>query len=450
MTIARSYAALVADVQAMWDTTMKVGDAPKTSEFVAPNGTWIVRVYVGQNGYKKCFITSPFLEDRGKKAQLYSVGALIALLNDLYGPESLTDDLITPATNHVVTKDDSCTPQGLAAPAPPVPPAPPLASATDSIKEWASLVIQKHVREYQLLRLREKVDHRAIVAYATRLHEEQVRENIEATLQEDLPLVLPQNLHSAPIAPFRSMSDLTLRTFSFERKELRDVATTYMNKYALKTHEYDSALVILSDTHYPLLRGPLPLPSGTRAIRLGRGLVYVRNTDCKLSAQHIHALKTHFAPPWKTQVQKMCKERHADCLGVFDVFGDRACTNTYIGSLVLAKFASRRHDVVAPALSIESIVAKVKHAGHGSLMYELCTHMLFADSSEATASHGYMFAQCLDFDFWGRMDPNRYGKAFAFQLVQTYKTYHFEEECSMRSIRFDREDVFGHSASPKH
>jgi hypothetical protein len=83
-------------------------------------------------------------------------------------------------------------------------------------------------------------------------------------------------------------------------------------------------------------------------------------------------------------------------VGVFEMYSNRKMK--FKGGLILIRFDILQAGQHIPAICIESIVAFRKHKKIGKYLFNFCREMLF--SSSDTASHGFIFSQCVDIPFW--------------------------------------------------
>lgn len=206
-------------------------------------------------------------------------------------------------------------------------------------------------------------------------------------------------------------------------------------------HSLFCAKAILRTPHFPLIVGELALPMGRRA-SCGR----IFKPTSELSQQHVAAIARHFGPEWIGTLRHMIE---SCALTVYDVFEDRY-DRTFLGGVVLQKFAVRIMGQLSPVVGIASIVALHPAAGVGAAIFEFCKQLLFADDPQIT--HGFVFAQCLiDTPFWElRMDKTNFARTLCFQLAWRHEgAYHYEQFCEMRSTLVSRGELDGPVPSPE-
>ena len=200
--------------------------------------------------------------------------------------------------------------------------------------------------------------------------------------------------------------------------------------------EYPYARAVVRTPHFPLLLGRLPLSAvdELHAVPVDGGArtLYIRRTAAP-SAAHEALLTAEFREKWMHHVRMVAGVRN---VGVYDVFEDAAETR-FVGGLVVERFLAKTRGRLYPALSIESIAVVSKERGDGTRLVDVARRLLFF-RTPPLASSGFLFAQCLDSDFWagergGLLDHSATALCLVFQMQTLFASYHFEEDCTCRA-----------------
>jgi hypothetical protein len=234
------------------------------------------------------------------------------------------------------------------------------------------------------------------------------------------------------------------------RERVKDAAEGVLETDPPTTkHPFICSKAVLKLKHFPVILGHLPLPEGLRKVVLENEVgeyatYYVQCTDT-ISEEHARLLSENFKPKnkWRDHMVRMMRERKEERqLFAYDFFTDPAL-QFCAGSVVVTKLLTRasKGGVVtfAPALSIESIVARTKSSGTGNFLFAFCKALLWTDATDV--EDGFLFAQCLAIPFWNTLlDVSNLGRCLAFQMESLYADYEYEEACTVRGSKFNKFD----------
>lgn len=131
----------------------------------------------------------------------------------------------------------------------------------------------------------------------------------------------------------------------------------------------------------------------TNTSTMGKYDVKVCNS---LSPEHEQALTDELGVKWTKLVKKMLRKRPLMTIFEFWLSGN------FEGGIIMTKMLTDSEllkDVPVPAVCIESIVSANPSQGTGSAMFGFAQMQLFSHSSD-WAPYGFVFAQCVDTEFW--------------------------------------------------
>lgn len=411
------------------DTVEELVRQPRTLEgddvlkIQGPSGIWKVRLKLNDRGYWNMTITAP------DNAKFYSVAKLKSNVSTYESSAKAT----APAKNEVLQNEVLQTEEQVASSAVILARArfflfrKDVVNVVQMCERVARLRAEAEEAERALVQCKADCDARYARLCSSVRHLETVHPSSFRKSVTSLDTIRPGD------SLISSMTDHT----GFTRESVLTATAANLEKHAPNTIENTTAMAMSRTPHFPLILGVLPLPSGApRIVDMEPiGTVTVLNTSTTLTPRHSKCLKKAFSHTWNKHVDEMLRKRP---VAVYDVFRGKSMTD-YIGSVILSKYLTRRHGQLAPAISIESIVAQTKERSMGAMLFTFCKKLLFSDSPHIT--HGYLFAQCLPVHFWTfKLDIGNVARTLVFQLYLMYANYHLEEDCEMRALRVDLAD----------
>lgn len=313
-------------------------------------------------------------------------------------------------------------------------------AADDSRRQLAAVTLQSRIRAWLFVRLARMRTHYRAAFETTIARLEKVGARLEETafaettlLQSTPPLLIPHRAGVDTVPKRVPLLELIVDPTGLTRDAIVDAANRTLDTEDTSSKTYECAQSVVK-SRFPLIVGTMPLPCGTRTVRLENKTLTVRNTPV-MSTMHTNLLRQSFNDKFARVMGKTVSAADASA---YDLFIDRTCT-TYIGSIVVKKLAVRKHGIVYPAITVESIVAREHNKGHGASIYGVVRLLLFSDA--AHAPRGYIFAQCLDVSFWAfRLDVGNEGRALVYQMHHLFRYYGIEACCLARASLIEAAD----------
>ena len=244
----------------------------------------------------------------------------------------------------------------------------------------------------------------------------------------------PHPVRLCSITPPRTVESLCLDSHMFADltlASLKTKVTSILNDTNCTPPELLCARSFLHlDEAVPFTIGYLPLPAGT-----ARTHGVVIRASRTLSPEHVSLLKARFHKEWLPKVQEMITT--VPHMVSYDVFNDSACT-IHLGSFVITKYAALLKTEHVSCISINSFVSCTDRDGVGTTMLNIIKDLLFEGTTDVVT--GYMFAQCLNLDFWiTRLFESQHSYSLHIQMRLLYGSMNrLYRECTMRSARVER------------
>lgn len=410
--------ALVARVRTLTDSReTKIGN--DIVRCVGPGGTWSLRSGLGPRGSLQYCFRPP---SNSKYDTCYSLNGLIKHLEgffreieptygahdlaaepDSLDPIELLDMLSTPSTPEAVVAPM----QQLSQEA--------LRAAAIIAARFRSYTLRKMLRNKRVLEMSLDTVTAALPS---------VFQGVVAAVQHEIKTqpTRPLDTISEPMLLFK---DVATSHHEISQSALLEEASRLMS-FAPSSVQYAYGKGILKMGTIPVIVFDLPLPNRTRFVTLLTKRVKIVHTN-ELSLRHQALLLEKFHRDWHAHIQTAQKVR---VFGIYDFFS----TGTYIGSLIVSKFAVKQGSMMYPVVHVESI-ASVGNGGdgRGSVMLEFCKQLIFTDVADVT--YGIIVAQCVkSSSFWKYVvTESNEARAIVVQLSMLHDTYFLANGCSPRS-----------------
>ena len=312
--------------------------------------------------------------------------------------------------------------------------------ADDSRRRLAAVTIQSRIRAWILFGLAQlHAQYLAEMAKFTsrisllrvRLHDSAL---VETTLlQSTPPILIPHRAGMDTVETRVRLLELIVDPTDSSRDAIVQAAMRTIETEVTSSKTYACAQSVVK-SRFPLIVGTMPLPCGTRTVQIKERTLTVVHTPV-MSTKHTTLLQKSFNDKFARAMGKIVA---GGDVSAYDLFFDRACTK-FIGGIIVKKLALRKHGIIYPAVSVESIAASKQNEGYGANIYEVVRLLLFSDA--ACAPRGYIFAQCLDVHFWAfRLDVGNEGRALVYQMHHFFRFYDIQSCCVARASSIEQAD----------
>ena len=312
--------------------------------------------------------------------------------------------------------------------------------AENSLESKAAIVIQAAFRVRLLRRMKKKVKDM----------EENVRKALRTLRCADAMFPkLEYEVTPGIACEVEAVEELLLVTYGITRDMILNMSRDLVQQNTSKKNALNICGKSIQQLNgkYPLFVAPMTLPKGLRSYFVEpTGItVYMNCTEAYISKNHASALETHFNKKWRQHMDHVMSE--ADNTYTYDAYHDKN-QKVYIGSVCVSKHLTRFQGQLMLALCIQSIVCAVKESGGGIMLMDFCRSLMLSNNDPRIQSRGYIFAQCLDVNFWITMDATKISRALNAQLHFIFpNTYGLHSNCIMRSEFCD--SALMNAASPE-
>lgn len=249
---------------------------------------------------------------------------------------------------------------------------------------------------------------------------------------------VPQHLHTRRVQTEAEVDELLLQPPLLHSPA--EAAATATLSRSTRRYPRLCAQAYLANREVRLL-GHLPTPRGVRRFECE---YVVPNPAGRPSAAHAALLRHCFEDPWPAVLAAKLADP-AMRAAAYDVYS--AQHGGFCGSLAVQRLLMVIEGERVPVVVILSIGSQTRGVGYGTVMSMLARRLLFADLP-ASATHGYVVAECLPLSFWdGRMgcapahDRPAGSKQMVARAVGHVLAAHFPghpallDECTVRIAR---------------